>query len=113
MNTQPTEMTEFCTVFITAGTEAETEALARSLVEQRLAACCSILPGVRSVYRWQDAIEENAEFLLEIKTRRDKFEELERYVHAIHSYDVPEILCLPVLAGSGPYLEWLAESLGT
>ncbi len=82
--------------------------LARALVEQRLAACVNILPGLRSVYRWKGAIEDTAEWLLLIKSRRDLFDRLRQAIEKEHSYEVPEIIALPVVAGSENYLQWLA-----
>jgi periplasmic divalent cation tolerance protein len=83
--------------------------LAGLLVEERLAACCSILPSVRSVYRWKGAVERADECLLLCKTRRDLFDALKARVLERHSYEVPEIFITPVVGGYGPYLDWLAE----
>ena len=105
-------MTGFCIVYITAGSAEEAETLARSAVERRLAACCSIVPNVRSIYRWQGAVEDDTEHLLIVKTRREQFEDLERHIRAMHSYEVPELLVLPVIGGDADYLDWLRDSLG-
>lgn len=82
--------------------------ISRELVEQRLAACVNILPSVRSVYRWQGAIEEAQEITLLVKTTRDAYTKLEAALKASHPYDVPEILALPISAGLSSYLDWIA-----
>src|SRR5919206_2519342 len=98
-------------VFITAANGEEATRLADLLIGAQLAACVQILPEMESVYRWQGKIERQSEILLLAKTTRDKFEELEREVRALHSYETPEIIAVPVTAGSGPYLEWLNANL--
>lgn len=94
-------------VFMTAATGEEATRLAEMLVGARLAACVQILPPMESVYRWQGSVERQREVLLIAKTKRSKFEELERKVRSVHSYEIPEIVALPLVAGSGPYLEWI------
>ena len=94
-------------VFMTAASGEEAERIAEMLVEARLAACVQILPEMKSVYRWQGKIERQPEVLLIAKTTRSKFPELERRVRASHSFEIPEIVALPVVAGSAPYLQWL------
>src|ERR1044072_3758148 len=94
-------------VFMTAANGEEATRLAEMLVGANLAACVQILPEMESVYRWQGKIERQAEVLLIAKTTRAKFAELEREVRALHSYDTPEIVAVPVVMGSGPYLHWL------
>ena len=96
-------------VFMTASNGEEAARLADMLVGAHLAACVQILPEMESVYRWQGKIERAAEILLIAKTTQSKFEELEREVRALHSYDTPEIIAVPVVAGSARYLEWLIE----
>jgi periplasmic divalent cation tolerance protein len=81
--------------------------IARVLVDERLAACANLVPGVRSIYRWQGAVEEAAEVLLVIKTRADRVEALAERLRALHPYDVPELVVLPVAAGLAPYLDWV------
>ena len=97
-------------VFVTAANGEEATRLADMLVGAHLAACVQILPEMESVYRWQGKIERNSEVLLLAKTTRGNFDELEREVRALHSYDTPEIIAVPVLIGSGPYLEWLIQA---
>ena len=99
--------TEAVVVLITAGSRDEAARLAEMLVEARLAACVQIMPEIESVYRWQGAVQREPEVLLLAKTLRGKFVELEREVRALHSYETPEIIALPVVAASLPYMEWL------
>ncbi len=86
---------------------ASAERIATALVEERLAACVTALPGARSVYRWQGAVEHADECVLLIKALADDYPALERRLLALHPYDVPELLALPVLAGNPAYLVWL------
>jgi periplasmic divalent cation tolerance protein len=92
---------------VTAGSRDEAARLAEMLVGSRLAACVQIMPEMESVYHWKGAVERSAEYLLLIKTTLSNFAELEREVRALHSYETPEIIALPVTAVSSPYLEWL------
>jgi len=98
-------------VFMTAANTEEAARLAEMLIEKRLVACAQILPEMESVYRWQGRIERQREVLLIAKTTRARFADLEREVRAIHSYETPEIVAVPVVAGSAPYLHWLHTSL--
>jgi periplasmic divalent cation tolerance protein len=104
-------MTNAIVVLCTCPNQEEAASLARRLVERKLAACVTVLGAARSYYRWQGAIESCEECLLLIKTSRDQFEVLRRAIEAAHSYQVPEVLALPVIAGSPNYLEWLAAGL--
>ena len=101
---------DFVVVLVTAGDAGEAARIGRTLVEERLAACASVVGPIRSVYRWQGAVEEAAEHLLLVKARADDLPALEARVRALHSYQVPEVLALPVAAGSAAYLAWLAQS---
>ncbi|NJL82895.1 MAG: divalent-cation tolerance protein CutA [Chloroflexaceae bacterium] len=100
----------FGVVLVTAASEGEAQKMARSLVESRLAACVSYFP-VRSHYRWQGEICEEGEWQLLIKTDLSLFPALEAHVKALHSYEVPELIALPVVAGSESYLGWLGEMM--
>ena len=85
--------------------------IARVLVERRLAACVSVVPGLVSLYRWNGAVQQDRERLLVIKTRRAGYAALQRALQSLHPYEVPEILALPVAAGGPAYLAWLDESV--
>jgi periplasmic divalent cation tolerance protein len=104
-------MSEPLVVLITAGSQAEAERIATALVGERLAACANIVPGITSVYRWEGQVKSDREWLLLVKTELRALEGLERRVRTLHSYDVPEIIALPLVGGSEPYLEWLDESV--
>jgi len=98
-------------VLLTAANDEEAARLAEMLVGSQLAACVQILPVMESVYRWQGKIERQSEVLLIAKTIRSRFDELEREVRALHSYEVPEIVALEIIAGSAPYLEWVGAEV--
>ncbi|MFI9812125.1 divalent-cation tolerance protein CutA [Saccharothrix variisporea] len=93
----------------TTDSEDAAATLARALVEHRLAACVQISAPVRSIYRWDDAIQDDREWQLWIKTTYDRLDELTTFIQANHSYDTPEVIALPVLAGSPDYLTWITE----
>lgn len=98
-------------VLTTVPNAEEGERLARRIVEAKLAACVQILPPMKSVYVWENAVQTDAENLLLIKTLQEKYDELERFIRANHSYDVPEIVALPAEKISADYLKWLNASL--
>jgi periplasmic divalent cation tolerance protein len=104
-------MTDFQIVLSNCADRDEAERIAHRLVEQHLAACVNILPGVQSIYRWQGAVESATEVLLLIKTSSARNQEVQSTVASLHSYEVPEFLVLPVLGGSNAYLAWLGASL--
>lgn len=85
-------------------------ALGRALVEERLAACVQVLPGIESIYRWEGAVESSAEILLVIKSTRGRFGDLQARLVALHPYEVPELVALPAVAGLPAYLHWVADS---
>mgnify|MGYP001499300991 CR=1 FL=1 len=99
-------------VLVTTPNEAEAESLAARIVEARLAACVQILPRMTSVYVWEGKLQKDAEHLLLIKTLPDKYDEVETFIIANHSYDVPEIVAIDAERVSGPYLAWLNGVLG-
>jgi periplasmic divalent cation tolerance protein len=105
-------MTDKIVVFSTCATEEDAAKLARALVEARVAACVTLVPGARSVYRWQGAIESAEECLLIIKSSRQLFEALRTALEQAHAYDVPEVLAMPVVEGSANYMNWLEGQLG-
>jgi len=98
-------------VFMTATNREEAVRIADLLVGARLAACVQLLPEIESVYRWEGKIERQSEVLLLAKTTKEKFGDLEREVRAIHSYETPEIVAVPIDQISEPYRKWLAQSL--
>ena len=98
-------------VFLTAASGEEATRLADLLIGAHLGACVQILPEMESVYRWQGQIERQSEILLIVKTTAGKFAELEREVRALHSYETPEIVAVPIVTGSQPYLDWVSESV--
>ena len=100
-------MTDKIVVFTTCGSEEEARKLASILIEKHLAACVNITSPVTSVYRWKGAIEQAQEFLLIIKTRRERFDDVRVLLEAAHSYELPEVLAIPVVEGSPTYLAWL------
>jgi periplasmic divalent cation tolerance protein len=100
-------MTDKIVVLSNCGSSEEATRVARALVGQRLAACVSIIPGVQSIYRWQGAIEEAAEWTLLIKTRRSLFDRLRAALLRAHSYELPEVIAMPVVDGHGDYLAWI------
>jgi periplasmic divalent cation tolerance protein len=99
-------------VLTTLGADADAADLARTLVEQRLAACVNIVGDVTSIYRWKDGVEEDEEQLLLIKTTADLVEALQARLRELHPYELPEFLVVPVTGGSEGYLRWLLESVG-
>ena len=105
-------MTDKIVVLSTCESPEEAAKLARHLVEKRLAACVNIVPSVRSIYRWKDQIEDAMEWMLVIKTRRDRLAALREALAGMHSYEVPEVVALPVVDGSESYLEWIDRELG-
>jgi periplasmic divalent cation tolerance protein len=98
-------------VLVTSANREEAERIAHALVEERLAACVNMVSGVRSIYRWQDAVETAEEVLLLIKTRQEAVDSLRRRVLELHSYDVPEFLVLAVEQESEAYLAWIVSSV--
>jgi len=104
-------MTDYKLVLTTAGSQEEARIIARALVERRLAACVNIVPKVESIYRWKDAVEEAQEWLLLIKTSGGVFDQVRAVIQELHSYKVPECICLAIEDGSPGYLDWIAGSV--
>ena len=104
-------MDSFIIIYVTAGSPEEAEQLAQTLVGEKLAACVNRVKSVRSVYRWQGQVEQSDEELLIIKTRKESFSAVEKRVRELHSYSVPEIIALPIVAGSAAYLGWLGDQV--
>ena len=102
--------TRYGVVLVTAGSRAEAEAIATSLVQSQLAACVSLLP-IHSIYTWQGELHQEQEWQLLIKTDLAQFDTLEAKIRELHSYEVPEIIALPIVSGSQPYLQWISEQV--
>lgn len=98
-------------VMTTVANVEEANRIGRALVEERLAACATLLPAVHSIYRWQDQIESSNETMLLIKTAQDQLPALETRLRELHTYETPEFLVLPVESGSRAYLNWLQASV--
>jgi periplasmic divalent cation tolerance protein len=104
-------MTDKRIVLTTTGSEEEARQIGRHLVEQRIAACVSIVPQIASIYRWQDKVEETCEWVLIVKTTAAAFGQVREAIAELHSYELPEIICLTIEDGSTNYLQWIAESV--
>jgi periplasmic divalent cation tolerance protein len=102
---------QYSLVLVTASSQNEAEAIAQALLQCKLAACVSLMP-IRSVYTWNGEVQNEAEWQLLIKTKLQHFSQLETKVRELHSYEVPEVIALPILAGSLPYLSWISEQVG-
>jgi periplasmic divalent cation tolerance protein len=105
-------MTDTKLVLTTAGSEEEARKIARALVERRLAACVNIVPRVQSVYRWQETVEEAVEWLLVIKTTSAALARVRDAIAELHSYELPECICVGIEDGSAGYLNWIEGSVG-
>jgi periplasmic divalent cation tolerance protein len=99
---------EFVQILTTTATQGDAQAIADALVERRLAGCVQVLGPLTSTYRWEGRIERSEEWVCQIKTRAELYPQVEQAIRAVHKYQTPEILALPVTAGSGGYLSWLA-----
>jgi periplasmic divalent cation tolerance protein len=104
--------TDALVVLVTVPNAETGERIAEALVAERLAACVNVLPEMRSIYHWKGAVERERELLLVMKTTRDGFEPLRARVVALHPYELPEVIALPVALGHAPYLQWIAASVG-
>lgn len=101
--------TQFVIVLITAPSEEVGRRIAARLVERRLAAGANIVPDVNSIYRWRGEVHDESEVMLVVQTRQELFERLVPVVEELHPYEVPEIIALPIVAGTRPYLAWIRE----
>lgn len=104
-------MSPFAVVLVTTSSREEAEKIAEALLQAKLVACCNIVSNVSSLYWWQGKIEKSAEVLMLIKTRQDRFPEISKTVKSLHSYSVPEIIMLPIIAGDDAYTAWIESSL--
>jgi periplasmic divalent cation tolerance protein len=104
-------MTEQRLVLTTAGSRDEAHRIAHALVEERLAACVNIVPQIESIFRWKENVEQAQEYLLLIKTTGAAFAGVCDAIKQLHSYDLPECICLTIEEGSAPYLQWITDSV--
>ena len=104
-------MTDTVVVLVTTPSAEKAAQIARALVEEKLAACGNVLPGIRSIYRWEGKVQEDEEALLVLKAPRKRFEELRDRVLALHPYQVPEVIALPIEAGHDAYIDWIVQSM--
>jgi periplasmic divalent cation tolerance protein len=120
MNFQPKEdffqakqtgQSDYYVVYVTCEHEKQADALATSLVKESLAACVNTIGPITSTYRWEGKVEQGKEWLLMIKTAKPALEALNKRIHEIHTYTVPEVIALPIEAGSSKYLNWLGENV--
>lgn len=105
-------MSDAIVVFMTSANSDEARRIATELVERRLAACVQILPEIESIYRWNGEVQRETELLLLAKTTAAQFDDLERAVRELHSYDTPEIVAVPMAHVSEPYRAWLVDNVG-
>ena len=101
---------EYIVVLVTAPNEEVSASIGGALVGDGLAACANVIRGVRSIYKWKGSICDDPECLIVVKTVSDNFEAIERRVRELHPYEVPEVISLPIVKGSTPYLDWVEES---
>ena len=98
-------------IFITCASDEEAHKISSRLISKKLAACANIIHGINSLFRWQGKVDSAKESLLIIKSRKDKISSIIREVKSLHSYEVPEIIALPIIGGSKDYLKWLDDSI--
>jgi periplasmic divalent cation tolerance protein len=101
------ETTDCIVVLVTVGSQEEGERLATAVVGEQLAACVNVVGPIESIYRWKGAVQHDHEVLLILKTRAELFEDLAARIRALHAYETPEVIALPITAGSAAYLDWL------
>lgn len=104
-------VTMFIVIFVTASNKKEARKIAQALIKNKLAACVNIVDKIKSLFWWQGKVDAADEVLLVIKSKRKNFRQITKLIKSIHSYQVPEIIALPIVEGHRPYLEWIDESL--
>lgn len=97
-------------ILVTAKDEAQANKIAEKLVAEKLVACANIVPGIQSIFRWQGKVDRAREVLLVLKSRRRHFSVIVKTIKAMHSYDVPEVIALPIIEGNKDYLQWITDS---
>lgn len=109
MNELPT-VPQYAVVFVTVPTQADAKAIAQTLIQEKLAACVNLFP-IHSIYTWQHEVYQEDEWQLLIKSELAQFQALDDRIRELHSYEIPEIIALPILAGSHPYLAWISTQV--
>ena len=104
-------MKKYIVIFATCASEKEAAKIAKNLLSERLIACANIIAGVKSLFRWKGKVDKAKETLLVIKTVRKNFLKVQKRIKKLHSYEVPEIIALPIVAGENDYLKWIKESV--
>ena len=102
-------MSNHVVIYITAGSMSEAKKIGHALVEEKLAACSNIISPIHSIYNWQGKICDDKEALMILKTKKKLFKQIVKRVEELHSYDVPEIIAMPIIEGSSKYLSWINE----
>ncbi|MDD5436018.1 MAG: divalent-cation tolerance protein CutA [Candidatus Omnitrophica bacterium] len=105
---RPSFSRDFCIILVTCQSKKEAGRIASSLLKERLTACANTMPGIDSRFWWNGKVESAKEILLMLKTKRSNFKKVEKEIKRLHSYEVPEIIALPIIAGSAEYLGWIA-----
>ena len=105
-------MTDLVVILVTTASAEEAERIGKALVEERLAACANLVPGIRSFFFWEGRLNDEGEALLILKSKATLLPKIEARVKELHSYQVPEVIALPILSGSAQYLKWVEEELG-
>ena len=103
------KMSNYIVIFITTSSINEAKKIGRSLVEEKLAACSNIISPIRSIYSWRGEICDDKETLIILKTKKNLFKQIENRVKELHSYEVPEIIAIPIIEGSDKYLSWVRD----
>ena len=99
----------YCIINVTTATKEDAEKIATYLTENELAACCNIIDNITSIYKWQNKLNKDKEVLMIIKTKTQLYPRVEEEIKRLHSYDIPEIICIPIIGGSKEYLNWIEE----
>ncbi|MBU1726853.1 MAG: divalent-cation tolerance protein CutA [Candidatus Omnitrophica bacterium] len=102
----------YIVIFITASNKKEADKIASALIEKKLAACVNIVEKIESVFWWQAKVDRSNEMLMVVKSKKSKFNKILKLVKSLHSYQVPEIIALPIVAGEKSYLSWIDDSVG-
>lgn len=99
----------YCIIKSTAANKEDAELIAKHLVEEKLIACCNIIENVTSVYNWNNKLNQDSEVLMIMKTKTQLYAKIEEEIKKLHKYDIPEIICIPIISGSKDYLNWIEE----